>query len=229
MKIILKYFCCFFLLVSFAATSFAQDSTIITKMPKFKPPVVKTYLGVNQDGAQVTVDEGNQLVGLPLKVVDDKNNIYPIESYQFLYRQKSYILDDETGKKETTFTLAAALSQAVFDGGARKAGIDYAKGGLDAAFANYRQTTLTALQEVEDSLSDLDYLRQQQDAETDAVASALRAYDLSQTRYREGSSSQLEVLDAERSLLSIRREALRVRAAQYQARIALIRAIGGGW
>ena len=76
-------------------------------MPKFKPPVVKTYLGVNQDGAQVTVDEGNQLVGLPLKVVDDKNNIYPIESYQFLYRQKSYILDDETGKKETTFTLAA--------------------------------------------------------------------------------------------------------------------------
>ena len=129
----------------------------------------------------------------------------------------------------TTFTLAAALSQAVFDGGARKAGIDYAKGGLDAAFANYRQTTLTALQEVEDSLSDLDYLRQQQDAETDAVASASRAYDLSQTRYREGSSSQLEVLDAERSLLSIRREALRVRAAQYQARIALIRAIGGGW
>jgi len=107
MKIILKYFCCFFLLVSFAATSFAQDSTIITKMPKFKPPVVKTYLGVNQNGAQVTVDEGNQLVGLPLKVVDDKNNIYPIESYQFLYRQKSYILDDETGKRETTFTLAA--------------------------------------------------------------------------------------------------------------------------
>lgn len=107
MKIILKYFCCFFLLVSFVATSFAQDSTIITKMAKFKPPVVKTYLGVNQDGAQVTVDEGNQLVGLPLKVVDDKNNIYPIESYQFLYRQKSYILDDETGKRETTFTLAA--------------------------------------------------------------------------------------------------------------------------
>lgn len=107
MKIILKYFCCFFLLVSFAATSFGQDSTIITKIPKFKPPVVKTYLGINQDGAQVTVDEGNQLVGLPLKVVDDKNNIYPIDSYQFLYRQKSYILDDETGKKETTFTLAA--------------------------------------------------------------------------------------------------------------------------
>lgn len=107
MKIILKYSLCFFLLVSFAATSFAQDSTIITKVPKFKPPVVKTYLGVNQNGAQVTVDEGNQLVGLPLKIVDDKNNTYSIDSYQFLYKQKSSILDDETGKRETTFTLAA--------------------------------------------------------------------------------------------------------------------------
>ena len=107
MKIILKYSLCFFLLVSFAATSFAQDSTIITKVPKFKPPVVKTYLGVNQNGAQVTVDEGNQLVGLPLKIVDDKNNTYAVDSYQFLYKQKSSILDDETGKRETTFTLAA--------------------------------------------------------------------------------------------------------------------------
>lgn len=128
-----------------------------------------------------------------------------------------------------TFSLAAALSQAVFDGGARKANIDYARGGLDAAFASYRQNALVAVQEVEDSLSDLDYLRRQEQSETDAVASASRAYDLSQTRYREGSSSQLEVLDAERSFLSIRREALRVRAAQYQASIALIRAIGGGW
>jgi len=129
----------------------------------------------------------------------------------------------------TTFTLAAALSQAVFDGGARKANIDYARGGLDAAFASYRQTALTAVQEVENSLSDLDDLHRQQLAESEAVASAARAYDLSQTRYREGSSSQLDVLDAQRSYLAIRREALRVRAAQYQASIALIRAIGGDW
>jgi multidrug efflux system outer membrane protein len=128
-----------------------------------------------------------------------------------------------------TFTLAAALSQAVFDGGARKAGIDYARGGLDAAFASYRQTSLIAVQEVEDSLSDLDNLRRQEQAETDAVASASRAFDLSQTRYREGSSSQLDVLDAQRSYLTVRRDALRVRAAQYQASIALIRAIGGDW
>lgn len=107
MKIIFRYSICFFLFLSVAAASFAQDSTIITKVPKFKPPVVKTYLGVNQNGAHVTVEEGNQLVGLPLKIVDDKNNPYPIDSYQFLYKQKSTILNDETGKQETTFTQVA--------------------------------------------------------------------------------------------------------------------------
>jgi hypothetical protein len=85
---------------------FAQKE-IISKEPKFKPPVVKTYLGVNQNGAEVTLDEGNQLVGLPLKITDEKNNQYPVVSYQFLYRQKSYILNDETGKKEKVFTISA--------------------------------------------------------------------------------------------------------------------------
>lgn len=85
----------------------AQDKETIIKEPKFKPPVVKTFLGINQNGAQVTVDEGEQLVGLPLKITDTKNNQFPVDSYQFLYRQKSYILDDETGKKEEVFTISA--------------------------------------------------------------------------------------------------------------------------
>ncbi len=77
------------LLSAFSISSFAQTRDTIIKEPKFKPPVVKTYLGVNQNGAAVTADEGVQLVGLPLKIVDAKNNEYAIDSYQFLYRQKS--------------------------------------------------------------------------------------------------------------------------------------------
>lgn len=107
MKTNLRFGFCFLLLFSVSASCFAQDSTIITKIPKFKPPVVKTFLGINQNGAQVTAEDGNQLVGLPLKIVDDKNKPYPIDSYQFLYKQKSTILNDETGKQETTFTIAA--------------------------------------------------------------------------------------------------------------------------
>lgn len=106
MKVLIKIFLCIFLW-SFSANLFAQQKEIITKEPKFKPPVVTTFLGVNQNGAQVTVDEGVQLVGLPLKITDAKNNQYSVASYQFLYRQKSYIMDDETGKKEQVFTISA--------------------------------------------------------------------------------------------------------------------------
>ncbi|MEO6837876.1 MAG: hypothetical protein ABI261_01345 [Ginsengibacter sp.] len=107
MKIIFKYFLAFILLFSFSEISFAQDSTIITKVSKFKPPVVKTFLGTEQNGAQITADKGNELIGLPLKIIDDKNNFYEIDSYQFLYKKKGSYLDDETGKKEITFTLSA--------------------------------------------------------------------------------------------------------------------------
>lgn len=93
-------------LFSITQICFGQQKEVITKVPKFKPPVVKTFLGVSENGAQVTADEGKQLIGLPLKIVDDKNNVYPVSSYRFLYKQKSIIVNNE-GKKEVTFTIAA--------------------------------------------------------------------------------------------------------------------------
>lgn len=128
-----------------------------------------------------------------------------------------------------TWSLTALLSQAIFDGGRRKAGVDYATGGLDAAFATYQQNVLVAFADVEDQLSDLSYLQQQQVSEDQAVAAAGKAMAMSQSRYTNGSASQLEVLDAQRQLLSIRRQALRVRAAQYESTVGLIRALGGTW
>lgn len=106
MKIILKRSIFFYLLFVTSAI-IAQDKTVITNEPKFKPPVVKTYLGINQNGAAVTKEEADQLIGLPLKIVDDKDNRYLIDSYQFLYRRKSMVQNDETGRKEATFTIVA--------------------------------------------------------------------------------------------------------------------------
>ena len=81
----------------------------ITPVTKFKPPVVKTFLGRNEKEATVTVDEANQLVNLPLKITDDKNNVYTISSYQFMYKKKSVIENEETGKKEIVFGTTADL------------------------------------------------------------------------------------------------------------------------
>ena len=80
-----------------------------TTVVKFKPPVVKTFLGRNSGEVTVTVDEGNQLINLPLKIVDDKNITYTISSYQFMYRKRSVIENEQTGRKEIAFTTVADL------------------------------------------------------------------------------------------------------------------------
>ncbi len=81
----------------------------ITKVLKFKPPVLHTFLGKNVQTALVPLDEANQLVNLPLKVTDNNKNIYSISSYQFMYKKKSVIKNEQTGKKEVVFTTVADL------------------------------------------------------------------------------------------------------------------------
>ncbi|MEQ1684187.1 MAG: efflux transporter outer membrane subunit [Burkholderiaceae bacterium] len=125
--------------------------------------------------------------------------------------------------------VGALLSLPVFDGGRREAGVQTANALWDAAAANYREQVLVAFQEVENQLSALRLLADQAGAQAQAVDSATRATVLSTSRYRNGYVSQLELLDARRSELANRRQALQVRAAQYQATVGLIRALGGGW
>ncbi|MEO6455788.1 MAG: hypothetical protein ABIN97_17030 [Ginsengibacter sp.] len=81
----------------------------ITKVIKFKPPLVTTFLGRNSQTADVTTDEANQLINLPLKITDDKNIVYKISSYQFMYKKKSTIENEQTGKREIAFTTVADL------------------------------------------------------------------------------------------------------------------------
>ena len=104
----LKYFLLSFIFLATASFSFAQVKPAVTKIEKFKPPVVKTFLGVNQNGASVTADEATQLLAIPLKITDEKNNNYVVDSYQFLYRKKSYIQDETTGKVVPTFTITSS-------------------------------------------------------------------------------------------------------------------------
>jgi multidrug efflux system outer membrane protein len=125
--------------------------------------------------------------------------------------------------------VGALLSLPIFDGGRREAGLQSANAQLDGALASYRNQVLVAFQEVEDQLASIRILQEQSGVQATAVASAARATSLSDTRYRNGYISQLDLLDARRSELRNRRQALQVKSAQYQAAVGLIRAIGGGW
>ena len=125
--------------------------------------------------------------------------------------------------------IGALMSLPVFDGGRRAAGVQAANAQWDIAAAAYREQVLGAFRDVEDQLSSLRLLSEQAGAQEVAVDAATRATALSDTRYRNGLVSQLELLDARRTELANRRVAVLVRGAQYDATINLIRALGGGW
>jgi multidrug efflux system outer membrane protein len=125
--------------------------------------------------------------------------------------------------------IGALLSLPLIDGGRRKAGVQAAAADFDGAVASYREQVLVAFKDVEDQLAALRLLTEQAEAQARAVASARRTTTLSDARYRAGYVSQLELLDAQRSELRNRREALQVRSARYQSTVALVRALGGGW
>jgi multidrug efflux system outer membrane protein len=125
--------------------------------------------------------------------------------------------------------IGALLSLPLLDGGRREAGVQGASARLDGALANYRDQVLVAFREVEDELASLRLLDRQSAVQERAVSAARRATSLSDVRYRNGMVSQLDLLDARRSELRNRRQALQVRSAQYQSTVGLIRALGGGW
>ncbi len=87
------------IVVLMMAFQFAMSQNLPKHTGKYRPPVVKTYLGTNTGSdIKITVDEGKKLIALPLTVVDSKNNTYPITSYQFSYKRVGIKEDDSTGK-----------------------------------------------------------------------------------------------------------------------------------
>lgn len=125
--------------------------------------------------------------------------------------------------------IGALLSLPIFDGGRREAGVQGANADLSIALASYREQVLVAFRDVEDQLAALRLLADQSEAQSRSVDASSRATLLSGSRYRNGYVSQLELLDAQRSELRNRRQALQVKSAQYLATVGLIRALGGGW
>jgi outer membrane protein TolC len=88
---------------------------------------------------------------------------------------------------------------------------------------------LGAFNEVEDRLSDLRVLEQENSTEVRAVAAAQHSLDLSNQRYKGGVTNYLEVLIAQSALLSDQRTLTDLKTRQFAASVGLVRALGGGW
>ncbi len=127
------------------------------------------------------------------------------------------------------WSLGPAGSLPLLDAGARVAQTRQARAAYDEAVASYRKTTLTAYQEVEDSLAALHHLADERSADEAAAASALRSAHHADERYTAGVADYLEVTSTHTAALQAERDALAARVAELDAAVALVRATGGGW
>jgi NodT family efflux transporter outer membrane factor (OMF) lipoprotein len=127
------------------------------------------------------------------------------------------------------WAVGAAVAQTIFDGGRRHALNDEAKAGYDSAVASYRQTVLTAFQQVEDNLAALRILEQEAGVQATAVQSAQRSLALSNTRYEGGVTGYLEVITAQNAALSDEVTAVNILGRRMASAVFLVQALGGGW
>jgi NodT family efflux transporter outer membrane factor (OMF) lipoprotein len=130
---------------------------------------------------------------------------------------------------DQAWSLGGAVSETVFDGGLRKAQIAAARATYDASVANYRQTVLTAFQQVEDQLSALRILAQEQAVQESAVETSQEAARLALNEYEAGITAFTAVVTAQTAELSARRALVAVRQQRLTASVSLIEALGGGW
>lgn len=127
------------------------------------------------------------------------------------------------------WSIGPALAQTLLDGGARRSASDQARANADLATSTYRQTVLTAFQEVEDNLVLASQLRAEAQLQQDALQYAQRNLDITNEQYRVGTVSYLNVVTAQTSALSSERTLLDVRNRQLAAVNQLLKNIAGRW
>ncbi len=127
------------------------------------------------------------------------------------------------------WSFGSTLVQTIFDAGARSAQVEQARAVFDQDVATYRQTVLTAFQQVEDQLAALRILAQEAEVQDKAVAAAFEAARIINNQYLAGTVAYTNVIVADQTALGNAETAVSIRQSRLVASAALIQALGGGW
>jgi NodT family efflux transporter outer membrane factor (OMF) lipoprotein len=127
------------------------------------------------------------------------------------------------------WSVGSGLAETLFDAGLRKATVQQFRAAYDNTVATYRQTVLTAFQQVEDDLTSLKILARQIKQQETAVKSSKTYLDMSLLRYTQGIDSYLNVITAQTTLLGNQQTLVTLRSQQMTANVQLVQAVGGGW
>jgi NodT family efflux transporter outer membrane factor (OMF) lipoprotein len=127
------------------------------------------------------------------------------------------------------WSLGPNLAQTLFDAGAIHAQVKQNMAAYDFNVATYRQTVLTAFQDVEDNLSTLELLAQESQAEIKAAEAAEKTLDITQNQYQAGTVDYLNVVTAQQTALTAERSVRDLANRRLTASVGLLKALGGGW
>jgi NodT family efflux transporter outer membrane factor (OMF) lipoprotein len=127
------------------------------------------------------------------------------------------------------WALGGDVLQPIFEGGRNRANLEAARAAYNQSVANYRQSVLTAFQEVEDGISNLSTLSQALTTQGAAVEDARRALEIANNRYVGGVTTYLDVITAQTTLLASERLQTQLLGQQMVSAVYLVKALGGGW
>lgn len=196
-----------------------------TEIPKIPVSVPSTLLQRRPDiaAAERRMEEYNAQIGTAIAA------FYPDIKLTARYTYGGDPLGMLIQLANRIWALGASATETLFEGGARVAAVREAKATYNAYVAQYRQTVLTALQSVEDQLSNLRILAQQAQEQEVAVQSAKQAAIVAFNQYMAGTSIYTTVISAEVTAISNAETALQIQRSRILDSISLVEALGGGW
>ena len=213
-------------LIGQPASAFSiQPEPLITRPPAIPFGVPSQLLERRPDiaAAERLVAQANAQIGIA------KVAYYPAVSLNGSVGLQSTHIADWFTWPSRFFSVGPALAETLFEGGLRRATVQQFRAQYDEQVANYRQTVLTAFQQVEDNLSGLRILSVEIQQQDTAVASATRNLTIATDRYKLGIDPYLNVLTAQILLVNNEVTAVNLRTAQMTTSVLLIEALGGGW
>jgi NodT family efflux transporter outer membrane factor (OMF) lipoprotein len=213
-------------LIGKAASTFSMPVKFLTTpVPAIPVGVPSQLLQRRPDiaAAERTMAQANALIGV------EQAAYYPTLSLTGSGGLQSSAIAKLFSLPALFWSLGASASETIFDAGLRRATVAQYTAAYNAGVAAYKQTLLTAFQQVEDYIATLRILSQQIARQDAAVQAAQRYLDIATARYQTGLDPYLDVLIAQDTLLGDQQTLVTLRVSEMTAAVELIQALGGGW
>jgi NodT family efflux transporter outer membrane factor (OMF) lipoprotein len=198
---------------------------VVDAVPEIPPGLPSALLERRPDiaAAERTMASANAQIGVEVAA------FYPTVTLSADYGVAAVSLAKLVSASGRFWSLGANAVETVFDAGLRNAQVQAAVAVFDEDLADYRQTVLTAFQQVEDQLAALRILADEAKAQDAAVVSAREAQRILNNQYLAGTVAYTSVIVAEQTALGDAETALTIRQNRLTASASLIQALGGGW